>query len=289
MSDEANPAPSAQSKSRMRSPAYPFFGLGEAIKRAQMVWDAQRKNDGHVDSVIHAMGYNGANGASLRAIGAMNHYGMFEESGAKGNRRIRLSELAQDILHLPEDDGKRVAALRVSALSPTIHRILWDRYQQNLPKDDVIKGFLVRERNYSPEAAADVIRNYRDAFLISKLGDVTDSKLDGAETESAPLTTPLQRSPQLESVKAPVHSPAALQPVSTAVLSSQTVPATQELPILVDHGLVARIPFPMSEDAFDLLIGTLQLWKKRLVSPQPGAASAAKAISESPDQGGLLG
>jgi hypothetical protein len=31
---------------------------------------------------------------------------------------------------------------------------------------------------------------------------------------------------------------------------------------------VARIPFPMTDDDFDLLIGTLNLWKKKLLAPR---------------------
>jgi hypothetical protein len=38
-----------------------------------------------------------------------------------------------------------------------------------------------------------------------------------------------------------------------------------ELPILVGNNRVARIPFPMSEEDFDLLLETLQLWKRRIV------------------------
>ena len=41
--------------------------------------------------------------------------------------------------------------------------------------------------------------------------------------------------------------------------------ARKELPVPLDNDLVARVPYPMSEDDFELLIGTLQLWKKRLV------------------------
>ena len=41
--------------------------------------------------------------------------------------------------------------------------------------------------------------------------------------------------------------------------------ARKELPVPLDHDLVARVPYPMSEEDFELLIGTLQLWKKRLV------------------------
>ena len=43
--------------------------------------------------------------------------------------------------------------------------------------------------------------------------------------------------------------------------------ARKELPVPLDNDLVARVPYPMSEEDFDLLIDTLQLWKKRLVQP----------------------
>ena len=43
--------------------------------------------------------------------------------------------------------------------------------------------------------------------------------------------------------------------------------ARKELPVPLDHDLVARVPYPMTEEDFDLLIDTLQLWKKRLVQP----------------------
>ena len=41
--------------------------------------------------------------------------------------------------------------------------------------------------------------------------------------------------------------------------------ARRELPVPLDNGLVARVPYPMSEEDFSLLLDTLQLWKKRLV------------------------
>ena len=43
--------------------------------------------------------------------------------------------------------------------------------------------------------------------------------------------------------------------------------ARRELPVPLDNDLVARVPYPMTEEDFLLLIDTLQLWKKRLVLP----------------------
>ena len=41
--------------------------------------------------------------------------------------------------------------------------------------------------------------------------------------------------------------------------------ARRELPVPLDNGMVATVPYPMTEEDFLLLIDTLQLWKKRLV------------------------
>ncbi len=43
--------------------------------------------------------------------------------------------------------------------------------------------------------------------------------------------------------------------------------AQRELPVPLDNGMVVRVPYPMTEEDFLLLIDTLQLWKKRLVHP----------------------
>lgn len=43
------------------------------------------------------------------------------------------------------------------------------------------------------------------------------------------------------------------------------------LPILVD-GYIAVIPFPMPEEDFDLLLATIQLWKRKLVAGAPEGA-----------------
>ena len=262
MSEPQTNQPISNSKTRMRSPAYPFFGLGEAIKKARDLWDAQRKGEGHLDSVVHALGYNGRNGASLRAIAALNHFGLTEESGSKDNRRIRLTDLAQDIIHLPDEDEKKVSSLKKAALMPTIHQILWERYQSSLPSDGIIKSFLIRDKSYNESATLDVINNYRESFNLAKLGDFIEPNLSDSEGVGE-VKPPLPE----RSASATIPQRSILSTVEPETPLIRTSPISQELPILVDHGQVARIPFPMSEEAFDLLIGTLNLWKKKLVQP----------------------
>ena len=62
----------------------------------------------------------------------------------------------------------------------------------------------------------------------------------------------------------------AVRPRDAAVREGGSGPwsmARRELPVPLDNDLVARVPYPMTEEDFRLLIDTLQLWKKRLVHP----------------------
>ena len=38
-----------------------------------------------------------------------------------------------------------------------------------------------------------------------------------------------------------------------------------ELPIPIESGHVVRVPFPMSQEDYDLVLETLKLWKNRIV------------------------
>ena len=256
MSDTKKPAstpiqPEAKTAARsaQRSPAYPAFALPAAIERIRKVWDAQRKHEAHIDAVLNAMGYANKSGPALRAIGALNHYSLIEESGSKDDRRIKVSELAQDILHLPDEDPRRKEALKKSALNPTIHATLWERYGTHLPDDAAIKSFLVRDKGYNESVVSDVITNYRTSFEFAKIDTMGDSSSQDDPSKNQ-IETDVSRNPAN-----PTRTPTPMTYTATS----------QELPILVGEGKIARIPFPMTEEDYNLFLETLKVWKKRLV------------------------
>jgi hypothetical protein len=172
--------------------------------------------------------------------------------------------IAQDIIHLPDEDEKKICSLKKAALMPTIHQILWKRYQSTLPGDAIIKSFLILDKSYTEAATLDVIKNYRESFDMAKLGDLIELN-PSAPNDVDEVKPPIPETSPITTATAPQISHSSTVQLETPL--SRAAPMSQELPILVDHGQVARIPFPMSEEAFDLLIGTLNLWKKKLVQP----------------------
>lgn len=238
-------------KRRARSPAYPAISLRQALELVRKVWEAQRKAEAHIDSTLHAMGY-AKHGASLRMIAALGHYGLIDESGSADSRKIRVSEIAQDILHLQESDPRRQAALKDAALHPVIHATLWERYGKLLPENSSIRPFLVREKGFNEDVVEEVIQNYRESFELAGLDKDGDHNV--GEKNVTPMT------------------PLAPNPTKTTPPAGQQAPgggfgiiSQNELPILIGDNRQARIPFPMTEEDYDLLLETLAVWKKRLV------------------------
>ena len=82
-----------------------------------------------------------------------------------------------------------------------------------------------------------------------------------AEELLAPL--PSRRAPAPAAAQAMPAEPVA--PADPDAAGGPWSMARRELPVPLDNGLVARVPYPMSEEDFSLLLDTLQLWKKRLV------------------------
>lgn len=242
-----------------RSPAYPAVALDKAIEMARKVWDSQRKQEAHIDATMRALGYTSQSGASLRAISVLRQYGLIQQSGEGKAQRIKLTETAQDLILLPDTDDRKAKALKAAALAPAINLALWELYGAHLPADQQIIGpYLERDRGYHTEAAVDVIANYRISFALAKLdknGDINPD--DESDTDKAPNDLSNQKQDPLVDVSKP------FKPMKAEA-------TFQEMPILVGPGQVARIPFPMSEDDFELFIGTLQLWKKKLTTlPKP--------------------
>ncbi len=240
-----------------RSPAYPMLSLPDAVEMMKKLWESHRKHPAHVDSVLTVIGYKSKSGTALRAVAALGHFGLTTESGKSDQRKITVSERAQDIIHLPPTDPRYSQSLRAAALEPAIYKELWDRYGKSLPDDSAIRPFLIRDKGYNDSSALEVIKTYRETFEFAKLGELSEHN---QQADSEKQVAQIKGSPETRS--AGVQPPLAKSNVGM----TQTI-EDQELPVLVGNGRIARIPFPMSDDDYELLIGTLNLWKKKLTRP----------------------
>ncbi len=227
------------------------------------------------------------------------------EGGTGEDRLIKLSPIALTILQEDDaPPAERQAALRVAALGPRIHAELWDRFGTELPSSPSLRRFLVMEKAFNESVVDHLIEEYRATMAFARLGTPSVAAAsvaprgEGSSALAAPsraaMETPVpapawsssvrreERSTRPAEASAPPLSTAPAadgwarperaadvppRDVAPAPVAPREVPAVppRELPVPLDGDKVVRVPYPMTEEDFALLIDTLQLWKRRLV------------------------
>jgi len=154
---------------KQRSPNYPGFGLSEAILKAKQLYEHDGRAAVPKEVAVQAWGYQGLNGASLRALGALRQFGLLEMPNAGS---VRITSDAQALILEPEGSQEHLGAMSAVAMRPTVFRALHKQYPDGLPSDAAVVAYLVRNMNFSEDAARVVIASYKDTLRIA--GDVEE-------------------------------------------------------------------------------------------------------------------
>ena len=165
------------SKSKTRSPAYPAIGLEDAIAKANLIYEAEYDHFANIEAIAAHWGTTVTNGNFQTALAALKQYSLLIDEGSNEDRKARLTELAKDILEHPTEPENRQEFLRIAALSPKIHRELWEKYKGKLPPDVSIRLYLVRERE-----GARFNTNHVDSFISQFRSTIAYAKLDESDT-----------------------------------------------------------------------------------------------------------
>lgn len=156
-------------KKRERSPEYPSFDLEEAVGKASALYQAERRNSAPIASVLEHWGYSPKSGGGQRAVSTLEKFGLVTAESSGENRKIRLTEAGFKII-IDERPGssERLRLIQEAALAPIAHGELWKRYERDLPSDSTL-AYELRARGFTPQAAADLIREYRSTIHFAQL------------------------------------------------------------------------------------------------------------------------
>ncbi|MDZ4820277.1 MAG: hypothetical protein SGJ20_15025 [Planctomycetota bacterium] len=242
---------------RVRSPAYPSFDLRVAIGHAQTIYRHEKRSAAPVSIVAGHCGYDSSSSSGLRLVAALKQFGLLHESGGGDDRKVRLTDRALDILHAEsEESPERLKAIRAAALSPKIHKSIWDHYSGNLPPDATLQSFLLRQMEFNDSTVGKFIKELRSTVAFANL-----EESDTIEESESPAETIKQAAkPDADSYSVPTGATAT---------NMRDFPVT--LPSL--NIAVVRVPAKMTELDFSTLINMLKAWKPALVSGPSGSAS----------------
>jgi hypothetical protein len=278
-------------KNRTRSPSYPSFGLEEAIRKAQLLYDAEDRHPIPIDAVAEHWSHALKSSSLLQGVSALKQFGLLTDEGSGEDRRVRLSDLALDILLHDDGSEESAAAIKEAALKPKIHRELWEKYHGKLPSaDSSIRHYLLRDRK---EGVFN--RDYVDAFISQFRSTIGFAGLHQSDTNAGSTGTREQDEldPSVDQGGSVRQQPtwaigqtgSLSQHVSQRLMFQQSASGVvlRELPVTLPSLEIAilKLPVPMSEEDYSTLVNALGAMKKALVREQKvtdtGTADAANA------------
>lgn len=237
-----------------RSPSYPGIDLEAAITRARELWTEERQHPTPVETILSHWGYRSMTGNSAVTLAALKKFGLLAEEGSLDERRAWLTDLAFDILENP-NEAERKAAIQKAALTPPIHRELWDRYQESgLPSDANLTWELRRQRGFTESGASDFVRQFRDTISFADLTNraTVETQPDDGGTDDG-LNEPPPAAPQR-----------ALRTRGRAMNTTGEM-VTYAVPLKPGADIVVEFPFAPSDEDWDFFVGMLNAVRPRLV------------------------
>jgi len=243
MTDEQSKLP------RQRSPAYPYLSLQDAIENLSKLFKKERYSSVPIGIALKHMGYSGVNGASMRVIAALIHFGLINSEGEKQDRKVGVSDLGRNILN-ERDDSKRLFAIQEAALRPSIHQWVWQKWKLEnnpLPSGDNIAYTLIRERDFTDDAAhaftKEFIATYEFAELFKRLE--TDIEMESQSFE--------EKQEIASNVLSPQFQPSLSQIPQEGDIRELTIPLTGRKLAMI------RVPKTLNKRDFQLLTMWLQV------------------------------
>jgi hypothetical protein len=162
-----------------RSPAYPMLNLEQAIEKARIVYNADKRSFTSRAVILKHLGYKDeTSGVGNRELSALKQYGLLEEKAGQ----FGISEGAYAILFLSDASDEKRQQIIEAALTPAIFRELWSKYGADA-SNETLKDYLIHVKKFNPASVNDVVQNYRDTVALAKPKSLTYTGEDESEQE----------------------------------------------------------------------------------------------------------
>lgn len=243
-----------------RSPSYPAINLETALRRARELYDVERQHPIPVETAVRHLGYKGISGPANGTVAALKKFGLITDEGSGTERRVRITNLCVEALANPDADA-RAAAIRRVALTPAIHREMWNQYGTNLPSDATLVWNLERQRGFTPVGAKDFIREYKETVAFARLAEAVatlDERGDDGDGDDADNTDDEREDP-------PREKPGSKRRREHRMSADA---ATYTIPLVGGVSVVIEGEFPLTERDWQQFLAVLNAMKPGLVESE---------------------
>jgi hypothetical protein len=230
-----------------RSPNYPGVDLKFAVERAQKLWDTQQAHTSAPEVAMKNLGYTLRSGAGSVTYAALKRFGLLREDE---NKRAGLTPLGVEIVRGESTGQRNYEKIREAALTPSLHKTMWEQYGADLPDDSVLQFDLV-QKSFTTKGADEFLGQWKRTMTFAKLAEAsgtvsTEASENGSENEPENMTT-LETPPKPPVAKGSRHYPIPLR----------------------DGDAALTVPEEMDDAAWTQMLAVLEAMKPGIVRPAP--------------------
>ncbi|MBB3308502.1 hypothetical protein FHT78_000231 [Rhizobium sp. BK196] len=206
---EANSDTKVSMLPKERSPAFPYISLDLAMERVKTIYSQIRDHAQPREVLAKAYGKPVTSSATIQTFATLLQYGLLENVAGPTGRRMRVSPLAQGILHPHAPEEKRAQGLKKAALNPPIFAELWNKFGDTAGlNDNVPLYYLTSERGqlfegsvFTDKAASEVLRVYRATLSYAGISSSDNIQLPAEEPAGSLPATPKAKTGDLVQVE----------------------------------------------------------------------------------------
>lgn len=268
---------------RQRSPSYPKISLPEAISLAQKIVDIAMMEPIEEDELAKRLGYEaGSSWLGLR-LSALSKFGLLEIIPATPTRgrMCELTALGDKLVRWNAGSDEHKAALRHAALRPPVYDDLWTRFGPDLPTNAEMAAYLVTERKFNRNVVESVLADFRATAECADLksmpmprpkAQVDAATLDAYSRIRTHSRQLLQGAPSLGQTHFVLGQPFTGGPTIDELrkaLQQESNNRTTAIPLADGETATITMPKMMSPESWQMLLDTLELWKKQAAAANP--------------------
>lgn len=261
----------------VRGPSYPSMNIEEAIGKAQQVWAAEKRNAAPVEVVSKDWGYSPTSSSGKMTVAALLHYGLLEDSGSGAQRMVKLTGRALDIiLDDIADSPRRMQAIKDAVGAPKLFADILAKWSpQELPSDQTLRFYLLREKGFNEGSVAQFVKDFRSSVAFAKM-DKTP-KMGASEKVETPVN-PTGNGPEVVAKDDPQVQAAQVEPKIPATAGQnpphplKAVVGVKQDTFTLDEGqVVLQFPDKMSLDSYEDFKDWIELQLRRIKRSIPPA------------------
>jgi len=181
----------AEQLSEKRGISYPAINIEEAIRRAEQLWEREKKNAAPVNVVVQHWNYSVKSSGGRLAVAALSSYGLLASKGQREDRQVQLSSTALDIILNPIDSPDRLKAIQEAVRKPKIYSELMNKWDvAHLPSDLTMRLHLIKDKDFNPKMVDGFIKDFKHSIRYAKLDTVNLTAIDEVELDAPEILEP---------------------------------------------------------------------------------------------------